>query len=213
MWASVLSIASPLAMRADPRRGEGEGVSSIRKGEASESASRPASAAAFEALYDEHFDFVWRSVRRLGMDEASVDDAVQDVFVVAFRRMADFEQRSSFKTWLFGISLRVVRSHRRTARRRPTDPLLAEPAAGGPGPLEGAERRQAVEVLDQILDQMDDDKRAVFVMAELEGLTAPEIAEATETKLNTVYSRLRAARKIFEDGVKRHRARDERRRA
>ena len=90
---------------------------------------------------------------------------------------------------------------------------LAEPAAGGPGPLEGAERRQAVEVLDQILDQMDDDKRAVFVMAELEGLTAPEIAEATETKLNTVYSRLRAARKIFEDGVKRHRARDERRRA
>ena len=167
----------------------------------------------FEVVYDEHFDFVWRSVRRLGVPESAVDDAVQDVFVVVFRRLEDFEHRSTIKTWLFGIVLRVVRTHRRTAARKRTEPLPEVLASSGPDPQQQSERREAIDVLDAILDRMDEDKRAVFVMAELEQMTAPEIAEVTGTKLNTVYSRLRAARKAFEDGVKRHRARDERRRA
>jgi RNA polymerase sigma-70 factor (ECF subfamily) len=202
--------AAPEAAPADLASGTHSGPWAATTGDPGSPGAGPQD---FEALYDAHFDFVWRSVRRLGIPEASVDDAVQDVFVVAFRRLVDFERRSTYKTWLFGIALRVVRAHRRTAKRRPAEPLGKEPRASDPGPLEETERRQAVAVLDQILDQMDDDKRAVFVMAELEGMTAPEIALATETKLNTVYSRLRAARKTFEDGVKRHRARDERRRA
>lgn len=165
----------------------------------------------FEAVYDAYFDFVWRSVRRLGVPEAAIDDAVQDVFVVVYRRLADFERRSTIKTWIFGIALRVVKTHRRTAARKPTEPLPDVLPGKGRDPQQETERRQALDVLDQILDRMDEDKRAVFVMAELEQMTAPEIAEVTETKLNTVYSRLRAARRLFEDGVKRHRAQDERR--
>src|SRR4051812_45143312 len=72
----------------------------------------------FDAIYEEHFDFVWRSVGRLGVDAAAVEDAAQDVFVIAHRRLAGFEGRSSVKTWLFGIALRVSRDHRRSARRK-----------------------------------------------------------------------------------------------
>lgn len=167
----------------------------------------------FETLYESNFDFVWRCVRRLGVPESAVDDAVQDVFVVVYRRLDDFEQRSSIRTWLFGIALRVVKTHRRTARRKGADALEHEPVADGPTPEANSARREALRTLDEILEGMDDDKRAVFVMAELEQMTAPEIAEVTDTKLNTVYSRLRAARKAFDEGVKRHRARDERRRS
>lgn len=169
--------------------------------------------AEFEAIYDEYFDFVWRSVRRLGVMESAVDDAVQDVFVVVYRRLDDFEHRSTVKTWLFGIALRVVRTHRRTLARKRAEPLPEVLTSSDRDPQAESERREALSVLDSILDTMDDDKRSVFVMAELEQMTAPEIAAVTETKLNTVYSRLRAARKMFEDGVKRHRAREERRRA
>ncbi len=164
----------------------------------------------FDAVYEAHFDFVWRSVRRLGLSEAAADDAVQDVFVVVHRRLGDFEGRSSVKTWLFGIALRVVRTQRRRAKRKPTEALPDTLTSQRPGPQALSERRQGLLILDQILDQMDDDKREVFVMAEMEQLTAPEIASVTSTNLNTVYSRLRAARKLFEEAVKRHRARDER---
>src|SRR5882724_509457 len=69
----------------------------------------------FSAIYDAYFDFVWRSLRRLGVPEATLDDAAQDVFVVVHRRLPEFEARSTVKTWLFGIVLRVVATHRRTA--------------------------------------------------------------------------------------------------
>lgn len=166
----------------------------------------------FERVYDRWFDFVWRSVRRLGVPEASVDDAVQDVFVVVHRRLGDFEGRSSIKTWLFGIAMRVVSDHRRAARRRrPAEPLR-ESLVEGPGgcPLEGAERHEAVRLLHSLLDQLDEDKRAVFVMAELEQMSVPEIADALGANLNTVYSRLRAARACFEEALARHRTREQR---
>ncbi|MGE3634951.1 MAG: RNA polymerase sigma factor, partial [Sandaracinaceae bacterium] len=71
-----------------------------------------------EEIYDACFDFVWRSARRMGVAEAHADDVVQEVFLVAHRRLADFEGRSSVRTWLFGILLRVVSDHRRTLRRK-----------------------------------------------------------------------------------------------
>jgi RNA polymerase sigma-70 factor (ECF subfamily) len=164
----------------------------------------------FAEVYDEYFDFIYRSVRRLGIREAAVDDAVQDVFVVVHRRLEEFEGRSSLKTWLFGIALRVVKDHRRRARRKdqPTEPLRESLVDAHEGcPHRAAQKAEAVRLLHEILDTMDDDKRAIFVMAELEQMSAPEIAEALDVKLNTVYSRLRAARALFEMGVKRHRAR------
>jgi RNA polymerase sigma-70 factor (ECF subfamily) len=169
-------------------------------------------AATFQRFYDDHFAFVWRSVRRLGVAPSAVDDLVQEVFLVAHRRLATFEGRSRAKTWLFGIVLNAVRHHRRSARRRPIaaeadlDAIVSE----GGGPLERTEERQAVQILYSLLDALDDDRREVFVLAELEGLTAPEIAELTGANVNTVYGRLRAARQAFEAAVARLRARERR---
>src|SRR5258708_23415591 len=74
--------------------------------------------AGVKEIYERYGDFVWRNLRRLGIGEEAADDALQDVFLVVHRRLADFESRSSVKTWLFGIVLRVAQTHLRTARRR-----------------------------------------------------------------------------------------------
>ena len=173
----------------------------------------------FEAVYEAHFDFVWRSVRRLGVDEFGVDDVVQEVFFTAHRRLGDFEGRSSIRTWLFAIVLHVVRHYQRTRQRKdvpavrsdgPRDPdTVAD--AGRPGPHESAERGDTVRLLDQLLQELDDDKREVFVLAELAQMTATEIGEVLRTSVNTIYSRLRAARQEFEQALARHRAREARR--
>ena len=172
--------------------------------------------AAFEANYEEHVDFVWRSARRLGVPDAGVDDAVQEVFVVVHRRLAEFEARSSIRTWLYGIVLRVARTHRRTARRRQPERATAEDAvdpdllADGPSERPDActERAEALRILQQILDELEDERREVFVLAELEMVPVTEVAEALGANVNTVHSRLRAARRDFEKAVARHRARD-----
>lgn len=164
----------------------------------------------FDAVYHEHFGFVWRSAKRLGVRDASLDDVVQEVFVVVHRRLADFEGRSSVRTWLFGITLRVVRDHRRGTRRRDPgceiDPDTLR--ANGGGPAEDAEKEQAVRLLHALLDELPDDRREIFVMAELEQMAMPEIAEALAMNLNTAYARLRTARQEFEQALARHRARD-----
>lgn len=168
-------------------------------------------APSFDEVYDRWFDFVWRSCRRLGVPEGQVDDAVQDVFVVVHRRLADFEARSTLKTWLFGIALRVAKDHRRAERRRrrPAEPLRESMVESDErGPMEHAARAEAVRALHTILDGMDDERRAVFVMMELEQMSAKEVAHTVGVNVNTIYSRLRLARQSFEEGVKRLRARD-----
>jgi RNA polymerase sigma-70 factor (ECF subfamily) len=164
----------------------------------------------FEAIYQAHFSFVWRSVKRLGIRDAAIDDAVQEVFVVVHRRLAGFEGRSSVRTWLFGIALRVVRDHRRSARRRDpgceVDPDTLR--ANDSGPAETAEKAEAVRLLHALLDELDDERREVFVMAELEQMAMPEISEALGINVNTAYARLRTARQEFEQALARHRARD-----
>lgn len=165
----------------------------------------------FEALYRAEFGFVYRSTRRLGVPEPFVEDAVQDVFLVAYRRRADFEGRSSIRTWLFGITLRVARNHRRRiARKDQHDELPEQLGDDGPSPERTAELEQAKQVLDEFLESLDEGKRAVFIFSELEQATAPEVAEALGIPVNTVYSRLRAARTAFEAAVKRFRARQDR---
>jgi len=165
------------------------------------------------ALYEAHVDFVWRGLRRLGVPASRLDDAVQDVFLVVHRRLDSFEVRSSVKTWLFGIVLRVARDHHRSRRRNeqrsavdaPPDPeLLVDETSLGP--LERAQQADAVRLLDELLSGMTAEKREVFLLAELEQMTAPEIGEALGIRLTTVYSRLRAARIEFEQALARRRA-------
>jgi RNA polymerase sigma-70 factor (ECF subfamily) len=157
----------------------------------------------FESIYDKHIDFVWRSVRRLGVSEAAVDDVVQQVFLVVYRRLGEFEGRSSLKTWLFAIVLRSVQEHRRSMRRKSPhlshdaiDPDLLPDSAMGPDAA--LTRAEASHLIDGLLEALTGDKRVVFVMAELEQMTAPEIAQVTGLDATTIYSRLRAARTDFE---------------
>jgi RNA polymerase sigma-70 factor (ECF subfamily) len=166
----------------------------------------------FSAFYDAHFAFVWRSLRRLGVPEAALDDAAQDVFVVAFKRQAEFEERSSVKTWLFGIAYNRARELARTARRHP-EHELSESVAAPPGTdaEQAAIQSEALGLAYRLLDALPSERRAVLVMAEVEDMTAAEIAEIVGVPLNTVYSRLRLARRDFEAALKRERARAERR--
>ena len=164
----------------------------------------------FAEVYDEHFGFVWRTVRQLGVQGATIDDVVQETFIVVHRRLAEFEGRSSLKTWLYGIVRRIVRDERRRVTRKPTSPVDDYDAIAGEGhdPGNQAERAEAARLLLRLLAELSDDRREVFVLVELEQMTAPEVAEATGTNVNTVYTRLRAARGDFAAAVDRHRAHD-----
>jgi RNA polymerase sigma-70 factor (ECF subfamily) len=165
----------------------------------------------FEEVYDQHFDFVWRSLRRLGVPAEQLDDAAQEVFLVVHRRLGAFQGRSSLKTWVFGIVLRVSQATRRATRRRSAEPLVEDAVASGAAtPAEITEKAEAARLVNTLLEALSEDHRAVFVLAELEQMTAPEIAEALGVNLNTVYSRLRAARKDFSAALQRHRARSPR---
>jgi RNA polymerase sigma-70 factor (ECF subfamily) len=165
---------------------------------------------AFGDVYEQYFDFIWRSARRLGVPNDNLDDAVQDVFLTVHRRLKEFRGDSSIRTWLFGILLHTVRGYRRTAKRKPTCSLHPESVVDlrQPGPHESAAKGEAAELLYQFLDGLDDDKRMVFVQAELEQMTAQEISETMGINANTVYSRLRSARQAFEEAVIRYQARD-----
>jgi RNA polymerase sigma-70 factor (ECF subfamily) len=158
----------------------------------------------FDAVYEDSLDFVWRSLQSLGIRGDALDDAVQDVFLVVHRRLADFEARSSVRTWVFGIAIRVARDHRRRRQRKGGHaPLDFEIASRGPGPYEEAERAEALREVAFVLEQLDDDKREIFVLSELEQLSAPEIGAALGVNVNTIYSRVRAARRQFDEAVAR----------
>lgn len=140
---------------------------------------------------------VWRTARQLGVAPEAVDDVVQEIFVVVHRRYGDFEGRSSVRTWLFAITRRIVADHRKSKRRKhatPTEPTTFDTFASHERPIE---RLEAFDLVCVLLDTLDETKREVFVLAELEGMTLAEIAEATSTNPNTVAARLRAARAAF----------------
>lgn len=165
----------------------------MRPTETDPTVGAPAAHTPLAVVYREHHAFVWRSLLRLGVPAVLVEDAVHETFLVVARRLAEFEGRASMRTWLFAIAMRVAMSLRRDVarERRHLDRLGQEIQANT---VEPHHQRDAAALLHRLLATLSDDKRAVFIMAELEGMTAPEIAEATGVKLPTVYSRLRAAR-------------------
>lgn len=168
------------------------------------------SARDFPAVYAEHHDFVRRTVRALGVPDHAADDVTQDVFVIVHRRLPGFDHRAPVKAWVFGIARNLARKYReRQGRPRPQLQLVQ---GGAPQrPDEALQWREAASVVERFLATLDEDKRAVFLLAELEGMTAPEVAEVVGTNLNTVYSRLRAARALFAKAVARAEARHTRR--
>jgi RNA polymerase sigma-70 factor (ECF subfamily) len=152
-------------------------------------------------LYEEHADAVFRALRRWGVRDSAADDALQEVFLIASRKLAEFEGRSSHRTWLFGIALRVARGVRRA---RAHETIGDEEPEGHDAPLdEKVDALRAARLLDRLLAELDDAQREVFVMADLHDLSAPEIAEITGANVNTVYSRLRLARQSLAAAVAR----------
>lgn len=163
---------------------------------------QPPAGAASEPSFDELFEayaaFVWRALKRLGVPPGDVADASQEVFLVVHRRLASFEARSSVRSWIYGICLKVASSWRRKAQQRGTAPLsepVEEPASGAVGLDDELERRRTRALLVAALEQLDEDKRDVFVLYELEELSMSEVADAVGCPLTTAYSRLHAARK------------------
>lgn len=146
-------------------------------------------------LYDAHARQVWRTLARLGVSPAALEDAVQDVFLTAHQRLARFRGASSEQTWLIGIAVRVAANLRRQGQRRAVVELVPE-TLPDPGRLPDDElaRRRELTELEHVLSQLPDEQREVVVLMDLEQLTAPQVAEALEVKLNTVYSRLRLGR-------------------
>jgi RNA polymerase sigma-70 factor, ECF subfamily len=156
------------------------------------------------ALLDAHFVFIWRLLRRLGVPEADIDDAVQTVFVVASDKLDRIEP-SSERSFLFGVALRIQASLRRsTSRRKEVDgsPLLGLVDPSTPVD-EAVARREGIEILDRIVSTMPDDLRVVFVLCEIEEMTVPDAAALQGIPVGTAASRLRRARKQFEMLAKR----------
>ena len=161
----------------------------------------------FDEVYAAHVGFVWRIVRAFGVPDAAIEDVVQEVFVIVHRRLPEFEHRAAITTWLFAIARRVASGYRRRSDKR-TEGLagrvtdVADERAGAGDPFAEASRAQAAATVLAILEQLDDDKRVVFALVELEQLSVPEVARMLDLKLNTAYSRLRLARRAFEAAVK-----------
>jgi RNA polymerase sigma-70 factor, ECF subfamily len=162
-----------------------------------------------ERIYREHFHFVWRSLRRLGVPEADLPDAVHDVFLVVEKKIASFEGRSAVTTWLYAICMRVASGQRRASRR--TREVLEADAHGvaSENTAAASEQRQGLELLDDLLDDLPLDQRAVFTCYELDGMSGEQIAELLEIPLGTVWSRLRLARERFRRAASRLRARQD----
>ena len=151
----------------------------------------------FGRIFREYAPLVWRALRRLGIGESDVEDLSQEVFMVVHRKLSTFEGRSTLRTWIYGICVRVAADHRKRAhvrRERPTD-RVPEERHSAPQ-IKELEREQARALLDRALETLDPDKRAVFVLYEIEELEMPQVARALGCALQTAYSRLYAARKL-----------------
>ena len=158
---------------------------------------------AYEHDNREHVRFDWRTVRRLGVREADVEDVCQRVFEVVHRQLPEFRGDARLTTWLFGIVRRVVSDHRRSAYERRRELHEEVELEAAPGQERAVAEREARALLDQLLDELDEDKRVVFVLCELDGMAVKDVAELIDAPVQTVYSRLHAARDKISRGVER----------
>jgi RNA polymerase sigma-70 factor, ECF subfamily len=149
-------------------------------------------------IFDEHARYIWRTLRHLGVPEADTPDLCQEVFVTVHRRLSSFEGRSTLRTWLYGICIRVASEHRRRPHVRKETPLSEPPPEFAEhfatAPDSDLEQRSAVQ---RLLGALDEDKRQVVVLYEIEGFSMKEVAEIVQCPLQTAYSRLHAGRALM----------------
>jgi RNA polymerase sigma-70 factor (ECF subfamily) len=169
----------------------------------------PAAGLDVTSIHAAHADFVWATLQRFGVRDADLEDAMQETFVVVHRRLDTWDRTSKITTWLFGVAMRVAAAFRRKAhvrRERATEDVGTLDADPSLSPEDLAARREARETLDAILDTLDLERRAVFVMFEIEEMSCDQIANAIGIPTGTVYSRLHKARKEFAAAMERHRS-------
>ncbi len=167
----------------------------------------------FEAIYQAYFEFVWASARRLGVGAAVIDDVVQEVFMVIHAKLHALKDPAALRSWIYGIVRRTASDYRRAERTKDASgaALAAQPELVlgiQLTPQELSEQSDQVRLLYSLLAELDEPKREVFILAELEELSVPEVAAALEIPLNTAYSRLRSARESFEERLARRQARE-----
>lgn len=161
----------------------------------------------FTNIFDEHFDYVWFTLRRFGVAHRDLDDVVHDVFIQVYHHLDKYDPNRPIRPWLFGFAYRLASDYRRLARHRVE--TLGEPMEGvdgAPSPADRAASRQTLDLVWLALEQLDLDRRAVFVLHDVEGHSAPDVAASLQTPLNTIYSRLRIAREQFAQAMHRLRA-------
>ncbi len=173
-------------------------------------ASRQASSPldSFEHMFRRHVDAVWRSAVAMGVDADSAHDVVQEVFLAAHAHRDRFIEGRSPKAWLLGITRNVVRHHHRGRQRREDRHRRLPEPAPVELPAREVERREAAELVQAFIDQLDAKKKTVFVLGFVEGLSAKEIAQMLDLKLPTVYARARAAEAALARFVRRRTRRD-----
>ncbi len=211
-WSGHLRADRAFALEPDvvptPPPSAAASSSSVAIREASDPTSR-----AFIELYRAHVGYVWTSARRLGVPAAEADDVVQETFLKALRLTGTYPEIGSERAWLFSILFRVVQHNRRSSQRRSArteDGVDLEflPGAMDAVPDRRAENLENVRILEEILDGLEPERRAVLVLAELEEKPLSEIAVILGINASTATSRLRLAREQVEAALSRRRARD-----
>jgi len=166
------------------------------------SRSSPLDAKAFRVVYDGELAYVARTLRRLGVAPGDVEDLAHDLFVIVSRQWSDYDPARPLRAWLFGIAVRLVSNYRQRARhhREVQAPVLD--VGDGKQPVDDrmADAEARARVL-AALDELDFDQRVAVVMHDLEERTAPEVAELLGVPLNTIYSRLRLARRHLAEAL------------
>ena len=165
----------------------------------------PAPPTGIQEWYRQHLAFVYRSLERLGIHTAEVEDLAHEVFMVAHQRWDAFDRSSPVRPWLFGIAVKVASGAQHRAWRRREIPTDTYPDTADKQPLPDtlAEQAQLQRKLLRALDTLDLDRRAIFVLHDVQGVAVPEAARALGVPLNTAYSRLRIARLQVAEALRR----------
>jgi RNA polymerase sigma-70 factor (ECF subfamily) len=165
----------------------------------------------FQTIYRTYFELVWSTARRLGVPPDAMDDVVQEVFIVIHNKLDTLERPEALRSWIYGIARRTVSTYHRGQRARIPLSIQAgierEAISLEPTPLAHTETSAELQMLFNLLDELDELKREVFALVEIEELSVPQVAELLGIPLNTAYSRLRAARQAFDAALARNAAR------
>jgi RNA polymerase sigma-70 factor (ECF subfamily) len=170
--------------------------------------AKAAGARSFSEIFATELEYVWNSLRRFGIPDRDLEDLAHDVFFRVYQRLRDYDSARPLRPWLFGFAFRVASDYRRRfSNRREFLGADADPADPAPDALDHLMKAEALGLAQIALDALDMDRRAVFILHELDGCAMPEVARALTIPLNTAYSRLRVAREQFQAAARRERLR------